>query len=251
MKINEKRIFISHTKKDKKICDDFDRIVARVGIKSFRSEFENIPLPPWKTIKNALNESVALFFLVGKELVNSQDSGDSNWKYTQNWIAYEMGLACQLGIDVWAICDDEVLINFPMPYINNYLVGNLEEENTFKYLRYVLKKYKKVCDSGIFKYPETDSDGLADSEPEEVGSEIEEIRRFKASLELNKKLKKFIERDRESRKPRPIFPFPFDSNWSRGVTCPHEGCKMRFNIHWTYSHKIIICPHCLKELIKL
>jgi hypothetical protein len=88
-----------------------------------------------------MNKSVALFFLVGKELVNSQDMNDPNWRYTQNWIAYEIGLACQRGIDVWAICDD-VLINFPMPYINNYLTVSLRHGPAFNYLREVLEHYR-------------------------------------------------------------------------------------------------------------
>ncbi len=136
------QVFISHTKKDGDFCDKFDSICARVGIKSFRSEFESIPSPPYKTIMNAINNSVSLFLLVGKELVKSQEAGGKEWDYTQNWIAYEIGLACQKGIDVWAICDD-VLINFPMPYINNYLNITLRRNDTFNYMRFVLDEYIK------------------------------------------------------------------------------------------------------------
>ncbi len=142
-----KQVFVSHTKKDEKFCDSFDKVCARVGIKAFRSEFEKMSKPAWKTIKKAMNKSVALFFLVGEELVKSQDLNDSKWRYTQNWIAYEMGLACQLGIDVWAICDD-VSINFPMPYINNYLTVSLKHRAAFDYLRGVLENY-----NGGLKFP--------------------------------------------------------------------------------------------------
>ncbi len=137
-----KQVFVSHTKKDGEFCDAFDRVCARVGIKAFRSEFETISTPAWKTIKEAMNNSIALFFLVGKELIKSQDLNDPEWRHTQNWIAYEMGSACQLGIDVWAICDD-VKINFPMPYINNYLTVSLKHRPAFDYLKSVLTKYKK------------------------------------------------------------------------------------------------------------
>lgn len=136
-----KQVFVSHTKKDKEFCDAFDSVCARVGIKAFRSEFEEVLTPAWKTIKDAMNRSVALFFLVGKELVNGQDRGNPKWRYTQNWIAYEMGLACQCEIDVWAICDD-MLINFPMPYINDYLTVSLRHRYAFDYLRGVLEEYK-------------------------------------------------------------------------------------------------------------
>ena len=148
-------VFVSHTKKDKKFCDEFDSVCARVGIKAFRSEYEDITKPAWKTIKEEMNKSVAMFFLVGKELVKSQDLNDPDWRYTQNWIAYEMGLACQKGIDVWAICDD-VLINFPMPYINNYLNVTLKDRVAFDYIRYVLAWYKN---RGTFPYLFKYSDG--------------------------------------------------------------------------------------------
>lgn len=135
------QVFLSHTKKDKNFCDAFDRVCARVvGVGSFRSEFESITVPHWKTIKKAIDESVALFFLVGRKLVESQDSNDAEWRHTQNWIAYEIGLACEKAIDVWAICDD-VFINFPMPYINNYLTISLKHRSAFDYLRWVLGQY--------------------------------------------------------------------------------------------------------------
>lgn len=136
------QVFISHTQKDKEFCDEFDRVCARVGIRAFRSEFETIEMPAWKTIKDAINNSNAVFFLVGKELVKNQESKDPEWRYTQNWIAYEIGLACQKGIDVWAICDN-VTINFPMPYINNYFTYSLKHDSAFRAMRKVLEFYNK------------------------------------------------------------------------------------------------------------
>jgi hypothetical protein len=149
-----KQIFVSHTSKDIQFCDAFDRICARVGIRAFRSEFESIQPPAWRIIKNTIDNSVALFFLVGKELVNHQLQKESQWAHTQNWIAYEIGLACQKGIDVWAICDG-VLINFPMPYINNYLTVSLQKESAFKYMRTILEEYNN---DRVFSYPSIHED---------------------------------------------------------------------------------------------
>ena len=144
-----KQVFMSHTKKDRQFCNEFDRICARVGIRAFRSEDEDILKPAWKTIRDEMNKSIAMFVLIGEELVKSQDLNDPEWRYTQNWIAYEIGLACQVGIDVWAICDD-VLINFPIPYINNYLTVSLKHKPAFDYLRDVLREYKI---GQTFSYP--------------------------------------------------------------------------------------------------
>ena len=145
----KKQVFVSHTKKDEQFCNEFDRVCARVGMIAYRSEDETISKPAWKTIKKEMKKSIAMFFLVGKELVHSQDINDPEWRYTQNWIAFEMGLACQLGIDVWAICDD-VLINFPIPYINNYLTASLKDRPAFNYLREILQEYKN---GWTFSYP--------------------------------------------------------------------------------------------------
>jgi len=138
------KIFYSHTQKDKKFLNEFDtNVCARVGIEAFRSELEEISLPAWETIALQISQSVALFVLIGEELVKFQESNAPDWKFTQNWISYEIGIACQLGIDVWAVCDD-VPINFPMPYVNNYCPVGISQKDAFKYFRNVVfQRYKE------------------------------------------------------------------------------------------------------------
>jgi len=143
IKIVRDSIFLSHTRKDKEFCDRFDNACATIGIRRFRSEFESLGTPAWARIKAEMNQSIALFLLVGKELVEAQRQQDDNWKYTQNWIAYEIGLACASKIDVWVICDG-VNINFPVPYLNNYEVHgfHLEHADNREWFYRVLKGYK-------------------------------------------------------------------------------------------------------------
>jgi len=135
------QLFMSHTKKDEKFCDKFDVQAARVGVKVFRSEFEEIKHPAWKTIKKQMDASTAIFLLVGKQLVKSQAASEKDpelreeWKHTQNWIAYEIGLACERGIDVWVLCEN-VDINFPVPYFNNYAIYGQA-----KWIRGILEDY--------------------------------------------------------------------------------------------------------------
>lgn len=143
------QIFVSHTRKDIEFCDRFDRIFAREEkIKAFRSEFEGIEPPSWETIKDAINQSAALVLLVGKGLVNNQKAllQDKDWKFTQNWIAFEIGVACQKGIDVWAVRDVGVEINFPMPYITNSIIYGED----LKFFRWAFKFYENP---NPFKYP--------------------------------------------------------------------------------------------------
>jgi len=90
-----------------------------------------------------MDASTAMFLLVGKELVKAQEASEKDpklredWKHTQNWIAYEIGLACERGIDVWVWCDG-VDINFPVPYLNNYAIHGQE-----KWIRGILEEYSK------------------------------------------------------------------------------------------------------------
>ena len=155
MEHEEIMIFISHTKVDKEFCNRFDSACARAGIKSFRSELETITTPAWSSIREAIRKSCALFLLVGKELVRFQGSKDpeliKKWRYTQNWIAFEIGVACERDEDVWVLCDD-VLINFPVPYLNNYFPRGLGEGKTeaFEYIVKILKVYKQ---RGAFPVP--------------------------------------------------------------------------------------------------
>ena len=133
------QIFESHSKLDIDTCNLFDIVAAREGIKVFRSEYEAIKPPAWETIKTEMEHSRALFLLVGPELVKQQELGEKDWKYTQNWIAYEVGLACALGIDVWVLCNN-VNINFPVPYLNNYSIGGIET-NADGFERWILRQY--------------------------------------------------------------------------------------------------------------
>ncbi len=140
------QVFVSYTQKDVEFCDIFDRGCAQIGLKAFRSEFERIGFPDWETKRKAIRASRVLFLLIGKELAEAQISGGPSWAYTQNWIAYEIGIAYERGMDVWVICDD-VKINFPVPYLNNYLPISLRQKETFNFLLEILKaytRYKKI-----------------------------------------------------------------------------------------------------------
>ena len=147
------QIFLSHTKLDKDFCDRFDIAAARVGLKFFRSELESIQPPAWATIQGEIEKSSALFLLVGKELVGAQASADEatrrEWKFTQNWISCEVGMACQRQIDVWVICDN-VQINFPVPYLNNYEFYGLRPEEQFG-LDWWKDKFERYKAGGNFR----------------------------------------------------------------------------------------------------
>ena len=138
------QIFVSHTKYDADFFNLLDSAAARLGtIRLYRSEYETIIPPAWTTIHDELRKSRAVFLLVGKELVKAQAASDvspearDKWKHTQNWIAYEIGIACERMMDVWVLCDD-VEINFPVPYLNNYVL-----HRDFEFYKKILSDYRK------------------------------------------------------------------------------------------------------------
>ena len=72
----------------------------------------------------------ALFLLIGKEFNEIQKSLPPDaWLFTQNWIAYEIGVSAQKGIETWVLCENAD-INFPVPYFTNlyFWEGNLAEQ---------------------------------------------------------------------------------------------------------------------------
>jgi len=165
---NEIKFFISHTKGDKDYCDDFDTIIEKVtspDLKKhrFRSELcqEEFENPKWITIIKKIESSSALFLLVGPKLYEmAQLSLDIinrplskaeeteirdkiiHWRHTQNWIAFEIGVACSKRMDVWVICYG-ARMNFPVPYSNNLFVATKELSNKITSLRFeeILKEY--------------------------------------------------------------------------------------------------------------
>jgi hypothetical protein len=154
------KVFMSHSRRDKNYCDSFEKACRDAGLEVFRSEFENIEKPPWKTLKREISQSPVLFLLIGKEFTKIQknlkiDTPEYHkWMATQNWIAYEIGVSAQKGIEVWVICEDGD-IYFPVPYFTNiyfwegkladpYLVNFLEIYSKNNYVLFD-KRMRYTC----------------------------------------------------------------------------------------------------------
>jgi len=81
-------IFISHSRMDRPIVQDFENIFARTNLRAHLLEFEAYRVPPWADICAKVTASAAVFVLLGPGVKGSA--------YTQNWVAWETGLACAL-----------------------------------------------------------------------------------------------------------------------------------------------------------
>jgi hypothetical protein len=128
-------IFVSHSQYDKDIRTAFDTVFARTGVESKCMEFEKIYPPAWETIKNQIFSSEAVFLLLGPNIRTSA--------HTQNWIAFEVGLACASGKDVWVFEDLGSSIDFPIPYLTDYSLYNFGDKPSFDYTRTIISGYGK------------------------------------------------------------------------------------------------------------
>ena len=126
-------IFVSHSQHDADIRTSFDTIFARAGVRSVCMEFEEMYSPPWQHIRNEMIGSEAVFLLLGPNVSSSI--------YTQNWIAFEVGLACALGKSVWVFEQEGSYIEFPIPYLTDYMIYDLSDKAHFGYVRDVIQGY--------------------------------------------------------------------------------------------------------------
>ena len=130
-------IFIAHSKEDKKFRNFFDRAFAGTRVERICAEFEDTTeMPPWKSITKWISQSSALFLLLSSKVLES--------RYTQNWISFEIGVACGGGgyKDVWIFeqCSDPV--DFPVPYVNHYMIVDIENKEDSRYVKEIVNFYR-------------------------------------------------------------------------------------------------------------
>lgn len=121
-----KTVFISHSKHDPNL-DFFHKIFSAVRTKAIWMEFEDIEPPPYRSIRDNINRSDAIFVLLSKFLIDRQ--------YTNNWVSFEVGLAVnckrssvapekaelEQGLHVWVFEPSDELIEFAVPYCTYYM----------------------------------------------------------------------------------------------------------------------------------
>jgi len=126
-------IFISHSKRDKPTVDAFCNVFARTQLRAFLAEFEAYAVPPWLQIKNWVQQSSSLFVLLSSHLQETP--------YTQNWVSYEVGLACGLDKPVWVYEQWRSPVIFPVPYLTDYVVYDPASQEDLNAIRQLVEVY--------------------------------------------------------------------------------------------------------------
>lgn len=133
-------VFVSHSVKDKKWRQAFDSVCARAGIRADCMEFEKLPAPPCLEIKNRIQTSSAVFVLIG-------ECFPLRLLHTNNWIAFEMGIAYAFHKDIWVIENLQQTKPFAMPMLNHYILCDINWLETippspiFNHVRELLALY--------------------------------------------------------------------------------------------------------------
>jgi len=115
------QIFVSHSQYDKDILASFDKVFARTSVASKCMEYEKMHSPQWQDIRNAVTTSETVFL----------------------WVAFEVGLACAFGKEVWVFEQGSSFVEFPIPYLTDYMIYNLEDQEHFNYVRSIIEGYGK------------------------------------------------------------------------------------------------------------
>lgn len=109
------QIFISHSSNDHEIVDYLIDKFDDTGIKPIRMEYEKWSRkgkPNWIWIKDEIQKSKALFLILTKNIVKKE--------FTENWVAFEIGVAsvCDPQLPVLVFREEDV--DFPVPFLNHY-----------------------------------------------------------------------------------------------------------------------------------
>ncbi|MGI0154681.1 MAG: hypothetical protein ACREDE_00880 [Thermoplasmata archaeon] len=114
----------------------FERACAKAGVELREMELEAPERPPWRSIRREIVRSQVLFVSLCEAL-----SG-IDYRHTQNWIDYEVGLACMRNMPIWVFQPEGTEIDFPVPYATHTLVYGFENDEHIKWLGDELRHLK-------------------------------------------------------------------------------------------------------------
>lgn len=126
------QIFISHSKEDKSIKSFFEKIFVGTKVKAVFVEYESYEPPPGPYIQKQINESRAMFVLLGQNV--------ERLSHTKVWIGSETGIAQQANRAIWVFEPYQQWCRVPVPYVSHY-VPYIESDQAFQYVKGIVNSY--------------------------------------------------------------------------------------------------------------
>ena len=117
------QIFISHSRKDKEIRNNFAILFGTTRVKGIFKEIEGFNSRDASgEIENDIRESAAIFILLGPYL--------NKIHHTRDWVVWESAIARPMRKDIWVFEPYDYLgkINVIIPHVDHYVVYNKSDE---------------------------------------------------------------------------------------------------------------------------
>lgn len=130
-------IFISHSRLDTRMTF-FQKAFSRAHTKGTWMEYENPLVPPWAAIRSEIWRSRAVFVVLSEPML------DPGFRHTQNWIDFEVGLACMQNKDLWVFEPADHPIDFAVPYATHQMLFNSASVKHQSWLRERIEAYNKL-----------------------------------------------------------------------------------------------------------
>jgi hypothetical protein len=125
--MKKRQIFISNSSRDKKETQFFRNLFDDTNVKPVFMEYEKWSRnynPNWFWIKKEIQKSEALLVVLTKNLTKR--------KYTQNWVAFEIGVAASRKPPLLIFVFKEEKVDFPVPYLTWYFEEPVTRVNYLK-----------------------------------------------------------------------------------------------------------------------
>ena len=132
-------IFISHSKRDAKLVHDVKKFLENVGHTPIIEEFiptEKQESIPYKEIQKNIDRSDFLFLFLTDNVVMTP--------HTKSWVNHEVGLAAARSIRLFVFERLGEPISFPVPYLTDYALFDMDQTNDILELQKITKNLGKI-----------------------------------------------------------------------------------------------------------
>jgi hypothetical protein len=215
------QIFISHSKEDRNIKSFFEGIFAVTKVRAVFVEYESYQPPPGPYIQRQINESKAMFLLLGQNV--------ERLSHTKVWIGSETGIAQQANKAIWVFEPFGEWRNVPIPYVLHY-VPYIESDQAFQYIKDIVNSYD---DSAAIEAVIRGA-GLGAGAGATL---VEEAKRSRAAI-IGAVMGAVFESWRtDPSRTRPV---------GIPVTCANPSCRSTYRVHG--SPEVFPCPVCRERL---
>src|SRR5271157_1741149 len=135
-------VFVSHSQHDPRI-DFFHRLFSGAPLRGDWFEFEKPKVPAWTWIRDHIHGAKAVFVILSAPM--------TGWsvQHTQNWVAWEAGVACAFNKITILLAPAAEPIAIPVPFCNKRVLYNEQDPSHFDFLRGLLADLERQWNPNV------------------------------------------------------------------------------------------------------